>query len=63
MNNQLEHNTKPEHDDDWPMFLTPELKNQLIQAKTARVLATLNGRDRSTIIHSTTCNAIHCECH
>jgi hypothetical protein len=46
---------------DWPTFLTPELLEQLIRAKTNRVLAELQRRKQTESSH-VNCQDIHCEC-
>ena len=61
MNFKTEHNKHVGHDD-WPLILTPELRAKLIQAKIARVQATLENRDRR-VAHKENCNEADCACH
>jgi len=46
---------------DWPMFLTSEQRDQLIQAKTNRVLVEIQRRKQSEKSH-VNCQDTHCEC-
>lgn len=43
---------------EWPMVLTPELRQQLLQEKINRVLAVVKRRDRSTHV----CYETDCKC-
>lgn len=54
---------KLEHRDqqDWPMFLTSEQRDQLIQAKTNRVLVEIQRRKQTESSH-VNCKHTHCEC-
>ncbi len=61
MNVRPEHNKQTSHDD-WPTFLTPELRAKLIQAKAARVQAMIESRDRQQK-HTPTCYEPNCACH
>jgi len=61
MNVNPEHNKHTSHDD-WPTFLTPELRKKLIQAKIARVQATLESRDQQPM-HKAACYEPNCACH
>lgn len=61
MNFKTEH-TK--HDrEEWPMFLTPDLRQKLIEAKAARVLAMIKHRDQLHTDIKDKCHGPHCECH
>lgn len=63
MNINPEHCSNNETDVEWPMFLTQELRQQLIEAKIARVLATLDSRKKVKSVHVPNCNQTNCECH
>lgn len=63
MNVKLEHKSHLDHEYDWPLFLTQELRQQLIEAKIARVLATLDSRKKVKSVHVPNCNQTNCECH
>ena len=62
MNVKLEHKSHLDHEYDWPLFLTPELRAKLIEAKTARVLASIKQRERINAKHLESCRGTHCEC-
>jgi len=61
MNIKPEHN-KPVSREDWPTFLTPELRAKLIQAKIARVQAMIESRDHNPR-HTLSCYEPNCACH
>lgn len=61
MNFNLEYDKNNGYED-WPLFLTPELRERLIQAKIARIQNAFENRDRQSK-HKETCNETNCECH
>ena len=62
MNIKLEHDKHIDHDN-WPMFLTADLREKLIQAKIARVSAMIKRQDRVENEIKDLCSGPHCECH
>ena len=60
-------NIKLEHDkhsrDEWPLFLTPDLRQKLLEAKIARVSAMMRNQDQAREQFKDACNGPHCECH
>jgi hypothetical protein len=53
-----QHHGSPISNQDWPLVLTPELRQQLIQEKVRRVREFVRLRDQPT--H--TCRETSCEC-
>jgi len=60
MNFKLEHDKQK---DEWPLFLTPDLRQKLIEAKLARVSAWLKIQDQVKDEINHICHGPHCECH
>jgi hypothetical protein len=55
---EFRYHAHQDHITEWPLVLTPDLKQRLIQEKAERVRTFIKLRDRPT--H--TCHATHCEC-
>jgi hypothetical protein len=55
---EFRYHGRHEHITDWPVELTPDLKQRLIQEKTERVQAFIKLRDHPT----GDCYETHCQC-
>ena len=55
---EFRYHSHHEHTTDWPLVLTPELRQRLIQEKAERVQALIKIRDHST----RKCHETYCQC-